>query len=319
MSVPLLEINDLQLSFATALGISRALRGVDLAVQRGVSVGLVGESGCGKTMTGRSVLGLLPPNARVSGRVLLDGIDLLALPVERLREIRGSRVAMIFQDPAAALNPVFSVGEQLSAVIRHHRVSLPGRELDKAAQLLAEVRLSDPERLLTRYPYQLSGGMQQRVMIAMALSASPELLIADEPTTSLDVTVQAQILDLLDELRRRRELAVLLITHNMDVVRRATQEVAVLYAGRVVEHGATHEVLGSPRHPYTQALLAALPRLGGRRQPLQAIAGSVPRGDEAIQGCVFASRCAYAMDICRDNPPRESGAEHSVWCWLYPS
>ena len=318
MMQPLLEVRDLAVTFDTPLGQAAAVRSVTFEAERGSVLGVVGESGCGKTMTGRAIVGLVPSNATVSGHVVFDGIDLLRTRAGEIQRIRGKRIAMIFQDPSAALNPVFTIGEQLVSILRHHHIATRSDSSKRALALLAEVGLPDPRRVFDRYPHQLSGGMQQRAMIAMALSASPDLLIADEPTTALDVTIQAQILDLLLKLRDTRSLTVILITHNMRVVERTCDRVAVLYAGRVVESGAVADVLGKPSHPYTQALLAALPTAAARRKPLAVIRGHVPGSNESIPGCVFTSRCPYAMPVCSEQVPPEFQTEpgHYAACWL---
>jgi peptide/nickel transport system ATP-binding protein len=319
VTTPILELRGLSLKFATPFGPALAVRSVTLDVERGTVLGLVGESGCGKTMTGRAIVGLVPSNAQVSGHVRFDGIDLLQLSPNEMRRVRGKRIAMIFQDPSAALNPVFTIGEQLRSILLYHRITTRAQVKNKALALLSEVGLPDPARTLTQYPHELSGGMQQRAMIAMALSGSPDLLIADEPTTALDVTIQAQILDLLLKLRDSRGLTVILITHNMRVVDLACDRVAVLYAGRVVEVGSVGEILRSPSHPYTQALLAALPTSAGRQKPLAVIRGQVPSSREDVLGCVFASRCPYVMPICVDTVPPvfQTAPGHEASCWLH--
>lgn len=318
--VSLLRIDGLRINFATPLGPLTALRGVSLEIEKGSVTGLVGESGCGKTITGRAVLGLLPTNCKIEGTIQFDGVELVRRSQREMQQMRGGRIAMIFQDPAAALNPVFTIGDQLLNVLRRHkpRASTADR-LRRAFELLDEVGLADPEQLVRAFPHQISGGMQQRVMIAIALAGSPDLLIADEPTTALDVTVQAQILDLLVSLRASRGLTVLLITHNMAVAARACQRIAVLYAGRVVEEGEVSDVLERPKHPYTRALLGALPTTGRRREPLAVIGGMVPSGLDAISGCVFASRCPNVMPICRAHHPPNFRVppDRDVACWLY--
>jgi peptide/nickel transport system ATP-binding protein len=317
MSAQLLSIETLNLELQGPRGRAHILRGVDLTVERGEVLGVVGESGCGKTMTGRTVMGLQPESALVSGRVSYDGRDLLRLNTRELRRLRGRRIAMVFQDPSAALNPVFTIGQQLRAVLQQHQVKDRGEAQARSVELLREVGLPDPERTLDRYPHELSGGMQQRAMIAFALAGEPDLLIADEPTTALDVTIQAQILALLLELREKRGVAVILISHDIAVVAQASDRLAVLYAGTVVEQGPTHDVLATPRHPYTQALIAALPTAEHRRAALSVIPGRVPSGYEPIQGCVFADRCPHAMPICATTPPEpvtDSGV--TAACWL---
>jgi oligopeptide/dipeptide ABC transporter ATP-binding protein len=315
-----LEIADLRVSFATEGGLVRALRGVDLTVEDGEMVGLVGETGCGKTVTGLAVLGLVPPPGRVeSGRILLDGDDLIERSPSEMRLIRGRRIGTVFQDPSAALNPVFRIGQQIEMVLRAH-VAVPKRDIPaRIHSLLADVGFSETDRVARSYPHQLSGGMQQRAVIAMALACDPGLVIADEPTTALDVTIQDQILRLLVELNERRGLAVLLITHDLAVVAETCARVAVLYAGRVVERGPTKSVLRAPKHPYTQGILAALPATHRRRDGLAAIAGSVPTGAEDITGCSFAPRCPHVFERCWrvDPPPFRVGPEQRAECFLY--
>jgi len=321
MATSLLELRELTLHLGTPFGRARVLRGVSLDVARGSVVGLVGESGCGKTMTGRAIMGMLPPSASLAGNILFEGQDLLRLSSNTLRQFRGKRIAMIFQDPNAALNPVFTIGEQLTSILAYHRIATTSDgSRRRALELLDEVGLPDPQRILQSYPHELSGGMQQRAMIAMALSASPQLLIADEPTTALDVTIQAQVLGLLAELRLSRELTVILITHNIAVVQAVCDSVAVLYAGRVVEQGPVQDVIARPAHPYTKALLAALPTSAGRRQPLAVIHGHVPESSEVIEGCVFASRCPHVMAVCTTTVPEMRPVDRSrrtAACWLY--
>ncbi len=318
---PLLQIEDLQVVFPTPLGLSHALRGVDLTVHTGEIFGVVGESGCGKSMTARAIMGLVPHPGRVAGgRIHFDGQDLLRLNGKAMRRIRGRRIGMIFQNPQQALNPVFTIGEQLALVLRHHGVARRAPAVrERSLALLGEVGLPQTERVLNAYPHQLSGGQQQRAMIAIALATEPELLIADEPTTALDVTIQAQILDLLDRLQQVLGLTILLITHDMGVVAAMCDRVAVLYAGRVVEQGQVRDIFKRPGHPYTQGLLAALPSPERRGQDLDTIPGSVPGGLTPIQGCAFASRCPQAMDICRSQVPGmvDLAELHRVACFLH--
>jgi oligopeptide/dipeptide ABC transporter ATP-binding protein len=320
MSPPLLVVEDLQVAFRTPRGDVHALRGVSFSIERGVIFGLVGESGCGKSVTGRAILRLVPASGRITvGRILFDGQDLLGLSEREMHRIRGRRIAMIFQDPTAALNPVFTIGQQITTVMRHHGMANGAELRRQAVQLLADVGLPDPASLLDTYPHQLSGGMQQRAMIAIALSTNPDLLIADEPTTALDVTIQSQILDLLVRLQQRRGITIILITHNMGVVAETCQQVAVLYAGRVVEQGAVRDIFHRPRHPYTQGLLAALPNPESRGHDLKVIPGSVPSGLESVAGCAFAPRCEHVMEVCRQaQPPMFTlGSTHHAACYLY--
>lgn len=320
MNDPLLTIENLHVRFNTYAGTVYAVNGMTFAVRRGEIFGLVGESGCGKSVTGLAALRMVPyPGEIVNGRVLFDGEDLLEKSEAEMRNIRGARIAMIFQDPSASLNPVFTVGNQIKRIIREHTPASRSEAVERALEMFGAVGLPDPRRILRTYPHELSGGMQQRVMIAMALSSGAELLIADEPTTALDVTIQAQILELLAELREAQDVSILLITHNLGVVAETCDRVAVAYAGRVVEIGEADDVLQRMKHPYTQGLLAALPRPTQRGQLLQSIPGSVPDGHHLPLGCPFVPRCPDGMDVCRTDIPSltQVGPGHRVACYLY--
>ncbi|NPA90953.1 MAG: ABC transporter ATP-binding protein [Chloroflexi bacterium] len=319
----LLSVENLHVRFDTYAGQVHAVNGMTFDVRRGEIFGLVGESGCGKSVTGLAIVGMVPHPGRITaGRILFDGEDLLSKDEEEMQHIRGRRIAMIFQDPSAALNPVFTVGNQITRIIRHH-MNLSRRDAyERALSVFEAVGLPDPVRIYRSYPHELSGGMQQRVMIAMALSSGAELLIADEPTTALDVTIQAQILDLLAHLRETQHLSILLITHNLGVVAEICDRVGVAYAGNIVEMGATEVVLNQMKHPYTEGLIAALPSPTRRGQPLQSIEGSVPDGLHLPSGCTFHPRCPHVMDRCRDHtPPRVQFStpygDHVVSCHLY--
>jgi peptide/nickel transport system ATP-binding protein/oligopeptide transport system ATP-binding protein len=322
VSEPLLRIEGLRTVFRTSMGEIAAVDGVDLAVPRGRTLGIVGESGCGKSMLSLSVMRLVPPPGRVAaGRVLLEGRNLLDLPMSEMRDIRGSRVAMIFEEPMSSLNPVHTVGWQITEAMRAHDKRASARELrDRAIEALKRVRIPSPERRFEDYPHQLSGGMRQRVMIAMALACRPALLIADEPTTALDVTVQAQILDLLRELQAETGMSIILITHDLGVVAEMVDEVAVMYAGRVVERAAATEIFASPQHPYTLGLLGSIPRLDEDRDRLLAIEGAVPPPFALPQGCRFHPRCPFAIEACtRVQPALEAVAEgHLAACIRAP-
>jgi len=313
---PLLDIQGLRVSFFTRRGEVRALDGVDLGLGAGEVVGLVGESGSGKSVTAAAILRLLrPPGRIVGGRILLDGADLLALPEPAMREVRGRQVAMIFQSPRASLDPVMRVGQHLLTVLKERR-GAAGPEARRAAEaLLAQVRLPEPASLMAAYPHQLSGGMCQRVMIATALACRPRLLLADEPTTGLDVTIQHEILGLLRELTATTGMAQLLISHDMGVVGEACDRVAVMYAGHVVESAPTAALFEAPQHPYTIGLLACRPRLDADG-PLSAIPGTIPDLLARPGGCPFAPRCPRARDVCQEvRPPLASaGADHAVAC-----
>ncbi|MFQ5746837.1 MAG: ABC transporter ATP-binding protein [Gemmatimonadota bacterium] len=306
MTDPLLRISDLQVSFAGEEGEARAVDGVSLDVEPASTVGLVGESGCGKSVTALSVLRLLPgPAVRIlpGSSVRFRGRELLALPEKRMREVRGNEIAMVFQEPMTSLNPVYPVGEQIAEAIRWHRPE-ERRVRGVVLDLLQRVGLEPPERAFDAYPHQLSGGMRQRAMIAVALSCGPALLIADEPTTALDVTIQAQILELLGSIQAESGLAILLITHDLGVVAEMASRVAVMYAGRIVEEGAVGDVLRAPGHPYTQGLLAAIPDVDDPAARPRGIPGSVPRPTAWPEGCRFHPRCPHVWARCRSEVPR---------------
>jgi peptide/nickel transport system ATP-binding protein len=323
MAEPLLEIRGLKTHFATDDGVVQAVDGVDLVIASGETVGVVGESGCGKSVTAMSVLKLIPipPGRIVGGQVLWRGRDLLSLPAADMRRIRSKEIAIVFQEPMTSLNPVYTVGAQIAEVVRLHQGLGRRAALERTVELLRLVQIPNPERRVHDYPHQFSGGMRQRVMIAMALSCDPALLIADEPTTALDVTIQAQILELLQDMKARFGMAIMLITHAMGVVAETAQRVVVMYAGKVIEEAAVEQLFGNPRHPYTQGLIRSIPRLdmaAAGKVRLEAIPGVVPSLIDPPQGCRFLSRCPYAMAICRDaSPPlREIEPGHKVACVL---
>jgi peptide/nickel transport system ATP-binding protein len=309
---PLLELRD----FSVAFGGFRVVRSLNLTISRGEAFGLVGESGSGKSVTWLGALGLLPPNARVSGQALLDGEDLVIANAARLASIRGGRIGLIFQDPGSALNPIHRVGAQVIEALRVHRDLNGGAARAEAKRLFDRVGIPDAARRLELYPHELSGGQNQRVMIAMALSGQPELLIADEPTTALDTTIQAQILDLLDQLRRDSGMALVLISHDLSVVAELCSSIAVMYAGSIVEHAPTDALFDQPAHPYTRGLLAAVPPLTGPRARLVSIAGNVPEPWAMPPGCAFAPRCPLAGADCDVGTPpmRLVSAGHRAAC-----
>jgi len=315
-----LDVCDLRVSFPTADG-SRLhpVDGVSFSLDRGETLALVGESGCGKSLTSLALLRLVPPPGRVDpgSGIRLGDTDVLALEGEALRRIRGRRIGMIFQDPMTSLNPVFTVGAQIAEGVRAHFPVSKSEARERALRLLQEVGIPDPSARLDAYPHQLSGGMRQRVMIAIALSAEPDILVADEPTTALDVTVQAQILEVLDQLRRSRGMAVLLITHDLGIVAGRADRVAVMYAGQIVEEAATPDLFARPSHPYTQGLFASVPRITGPVRRLTPIRGTVPPPVAWPAGCRFRPRCPQAFEQC-ELPPglRPVGSGHSMRCWL---
>jgi peptide/nickel transport system ATP-binding protein len=325
MSEPLLDIRGLKTHFATDNGMVRAVDGVDITIGRGETVGVVGESGCGKTVTAMSVLKLIamPPGRIVEGQILWQGRDLIPLENDELDEIRAKEIAMVFQEPMTSLNPVYTIGEQIAEVLRRHEKLGRRDAMDKTIEMLRLVQIPNPEKRVHDYPHQFSGGMRQRVMIAMALSCSPKLLIADEPTTALDVTIQAQILELLFDMKSRFGMAVMLITHAMGVVAETAQRVVVMYAGRVIEEAPVDELFANPRHPYTQGLIRSIPhidRAATTKKRLEAIPGTVPSLITPPPGCRFAPRCRFAMPACRlAVPPLLSiGGGHKVACILEP-
>ena len=319
MAAPLLSIEGVSVTLPTPRGLLRAVDGVDLALAPGRTLGIVGESGCGKTMLSRAVLQLLPKRATLKGRVMFNGRDLFTLPPEELRKLRGPELAVVFQDPMTSLNPVLTIGTQLIETLQAHLGMDTVSATRRATELLAEVGIPAPGQRLRQYPHQLSGGMRQRVAIAIALSSEPKLLIADEPTTALDVTVQAQILDLLAREQRQRHMALILITHDLGVVAGRTDDVAVMYAGRVVERAPTPRLFRHMRMPYTEALLAAIPKLDAApHAPLPAIAGRPPDPTRPMPGCSFAPRCRYSDALCENTKPTlddPEGAGALYACW----
>jgi peptide/nickel transport system ATP-binding protein len=323
MGEALLEIRDLKTHFATDDGMVQAVDGVNLTIARGETLGVVGESGCGKTVTALSVLKLIamPPGRIVAGQILWQGRDLVPLAPQEMNDIRSKEIAIIFQEPMTSLNPVFTVGEQIAEVLRRHEGLGRRAALERTVDMLGLVQIPNPRRRVHDYPHQFSGGMRQRVMIAMALSCNPKLLIADEPTTALDVTIQAQILELLADLKSRLGMAIMLITHAMGVVAETTQRVVVMYAGKVIEEASVKQLFGNPRHPYTQGLIRSIPRIdtsATRKTRLEAIGGVVPSLLNPPPGCRFAARCKFAMDVCRQAIPplREIEPGHKVACVL---
>jgi len=314
----LLAVNDLRAYFHTREGVARAVDGVSFEVSAGETLGIVGESGSGKSVTAYALMGLIPkPPGRIeSGTALFNGQDLLALPPRELRRVRGRDISMIFQDPMTTLNPYMTIGRQLIEPLRAHADVSRAEAIERGKAMLREVGIQDAERRMNMYPHEFSGGMRQRVMIAMALITKPKLLIADEPTTALDVTVQAQILDLINRLREELGMAVILITHDLGVVARTCDRVAVMYAGRMVETADVEPLFAEPRHPYTRALLDSMPASRGRGEELYAIPGMPPDPTQPIAGCPFQPRCAHALDSCRagDYPLIETVPGHSTAC-----
>jgi peptide/nickel transport system ATP-binding protein len=325
MAERLLDVKNLKTYFFTDEGVVRAVDGVDLYIEKGETLGVVGESGCGKSVTALSIMKLIPqpPGRIVEGEINYNGTNLVTMPPNRMRKIRGKEISMIFQEPMTSLNPVFTVGEQIAEAIRLHE-GLGRREaMAKTVDMLKLVHIPNAERRVKEYPHQLSGGMRQRIMIAMALSCNPNLLIADEPTTALDVTIQAQILDLLNELKAKLHMAVLLITHDMGVIAETAQRVVVMYAAKVAEEAPVGDLFKEPLHPYTQGLLRSIPRIdlaATTHRRLETIPGTVPtlRGDIA-PGCRFAPRCPFVKSVCTEKDPvlKEVKPGHKVSCWLY--
>ncbi|MBJ6127512.1 ABC transporter ATP-binding protein [Microvirga splendida] len=321
MSETILDIRGLVTAFNTRNGAIRAVDGISLSVKRGTTLGIVGESGSGKSMLSLSVMGLVPPPGRIAeGQVMFRGTDLTKLPPARMRDLRGNRISMIFQEPMTSLNPVHTVGFQIVEALRAHRKEAAARLKEEAIEALRKVRIPSPERRFDEYPHQLSGGMRQRVMIAMALTCKPDLLIADEPTTALDVTIQAQILELLRELQAETGMAIILITHDLGVVAQVADEVAVMYAGKVVESAPVSRIFQDPQHPYTIGLMGSMPRMEEDVDRLVAIAGVVPPPFRLPPGCRFNPRCPFVGSECRVEQPALAALTdaHAVACWKAP-
>jgi len=325
MADRLLDVKNLKTYFFTDEGVVRAVDGVDLYIDQGETLGIVGESGCGKSVTALSIMRLIPqpPGKIVDGQILYNGLDLVTIPANKLRKIRGKEISMVFQEPMTSLNPVFTCGEQIAEALRLHEGLGRRDAMDKTVEMLKVVHIPNAERRVKEYPHQLSGGMRQRVMIAMALSCSPNLLIADEPTTALDVTIQAQILELLNELKTKLKMAVMLITHDMGVIAETAQRVVVMYAAKVAEEAPVGDLFKEPLHPYTQGLLRSIPRIdlaATEHLRLETIPGTVPtlRG-EIAPGCRFAPRCPFVKSVCTEQDPvlKEVKPGHKVSCWLY--
>lgn len=316
----LLEIEDLSIFFHTEENIVKSVRNLDLSIHKGETLALVGESGCGKSVTALSAMRLIPtpPGKFESGRILFEGQDLLQASEVEMQNIRGNEISMIFQEPMTSLNPIFTVGDQIIEAIRLHQNKTESQARELALNVLHQVTIPSPEIRINQYPHELSGGMKQRVMIAMAIVCQPALLIADEPTTALDVTIQAQILDLLDQLRKETKMSILLITHNLGIVAQYADRVAVMYSGKVVELAPVGELFSSPAHPYTRGLLNSLPKNSSK---LETISGSVPHPAYLPEGCAFYPRCSEKLDRCMKKiPPLESicgKGSHQAACWLY--
>ncbi len=319
----LLEVDNLQTEFQTPGGRVQAVRGVSFRVERGETVGLVGESGSGKSVTSLSIMGLIPsPPGRITGgSVRLDGQELIGMPAKEMQKLRGARMAMVFQDPFSCLNPTMTLGTQVAEPIRLHQGASKGEAQERVLQLFRDVRIPNPELRLRQYPHEISGGQRQRVMIAMAFACNPELLIADEPTTALDVTVQAQVLALMAAMQKKTDAGIVLITHDLGVVAEVCDRVLVMYAGTVVESGSVEQIFHAPRHPYTQGLLASLPQFQeSHTRRLATIAGQPPDLAHLPTGCPFAPRCPHKMDICTTREPllTEPAPGQTARCFLYP-
>ncbi len=320
-----LKVNQLKTWFFSRKGTAKAVDGVSYALHSGEVLGIVGESGCGKSVTAQSIMGIVPspPGRIVGGEILFDGKDLTKLSPREMRHIRGNRIAMIFQEPMSSLNPVFTIGDQISEMFILHKKETKSQAMASAVEMLNRVQIPSPHKRVHEYPHQLSGGMRQRAMIAMALSCDPEILIADEPTTALDVTVQAQILDLMIRLKEEFDTSVQMITHDMGVIAEMADRIVVMYAGRVVEEAKTVEMFKNTLHPYTQALLKSIPVLGnrtaGQHQPLTEIKGMIPSLYDLTEGCKFCERCPHVMAICREREPHLAAVVHghTVRCWLH--
>jgi oligopeptide/dipeptide ABC transporter ATP-binding protein len=316
----LVEVKNLRTHFPTQDGIVKAVDGVSFEIEAGRTLGIVGESGCGKSITALSIMKLIErPGEIVTGSIALDGFDLVHATENEMEQIRGNEISMIFQEPMTSLNPVYTCGDQIAEAVKLHEDMSSREAWAKAVQMMRDVGIPDPARRAKEYPHQLSGGMRQRVMIAMALSTDPSMLIADEPTTALDVTIQAQILELMKALRERNKMAIMLITHDLGVIAEMADEVVVMYAGKIVERSDVDTVFERPHHPYTRGLLASIPRLGEQRERLEVIKGVVPNPLNLPAGCLFRRRCPYAMPICNTEPPTQQvGPGQISMCWLTP-
>jgi len=323
--IPLLEVEGLKVEFKTRQGIAKVLEGVNFSLEPGKTLGIVGESGCGKSMTALSIMRLVPiPPGKISaGSIRLKGEDLLQVNEKRMREVRGKDISMIFQEPMTSLNPVYSIGYQIAETVRVHEGLSRKAAYDRAIEMLKAVNIPAAEKRVREFPHQMSGGMRQRVMIAMALACQPSVLIADEPTTALDVTVQAQVFDLLKELQKKTDTTIILITHDMGAIAEMADRIMVMYAGRAVEEGTDEEILTDPKHPYTQGLISCVPHMEDKpttkRAALTIIPGVVPALVDLGSGCSFAPRCRHTTDRCRHEMPRSLsvGGGHRIACWLY--
>ena len=321
----LLQVEELKTYFYTFEGVAKAVDDVSFHLDRGEVLGIVGESGCGKSVTAQTIMRLIPvpPGRIVNGKIIFDDIDIVGLTMEKMRTIRGNRISMIFQEPMTSLNPVYTIGNQISEMFILHERNSKSEALERSIEMLMKVQIPAPEKRVHEYPHQLSGGMRQRAMIAMALACNPEILIADEPTTALDVTIQAQILELMIQLKEDYDTAIIMITHDLGVIAEIAERVIVMYAGKVVEEGKTSAIFEEPRHPYSQGLLRSIPKLGNRaqrgRQRIKEISGMVPSLYDLTPGCSFSPRCSEAMGICSEKPPEFKDLDngHYVRCWLY--
>lgn len=320
-----MDVRRLKTYFFTFEGEAKAVDDVSFYLNKREVLGVVGESGCGKSVTAQSIMRLIPdpPGKIIQGKILFDRLDLVDLSMEEMRSIRGNRISMIFQEPMTSLNPVYTIGNQISEMFRLHEKRSKRESWEQSIEMLRKVQIPAPEKRVREYPHQLSGGMRQRAMIAMALACNPEILIADEPTTALDVTIQAQILDLMLQLREDFDTAIMMITHDLGVIAEIAQRIVVMYAGKVVEEGASLAIFEDPKHPYSRGLLKSIPKLGERsrhgRERLKEISGIVPSLYDLPPGCSFYPRCPEAMEVCRENPPKmiDLGERHLVRCWLY--
>jgi len=321
----LLQVQGLKTYFYTFEGVAKAVDNISFYLNKGETLGIVGESGCGKSVTALSIMRLIPepPGRIVNGKIIFDGVKLLELTLKQMRDIRGKRISMIFQEPMTSLNPVFTIGDQISEMFVLHEKCSKRESWERSVEMLRAVQIPSPEKRVHEYPHQLSGGMRQRAMIAMALACNPEILIADEPSTALDVTIQAQIIDLMMDLKEDFDAAIMLITHDLGVIAEIAQRIVVMYAGKVVEEGQTTTIFEDPRHPCTRGLLKSIPKLGERsqygRQRLQEIPGIVPSLYELPTGCSFYPRCPESMAMCQESVPKlvDIGEAHLVRCWLY--